>query len=427
MRKQLFVFGGTVMAVLTAVPAVAAPLPPPPLVSLNVSGAPYTLTEKANPYQTPPTAEYTPVGINGTLSGTDRTAMLGSGDPECAARADALPQPAVPTSSAYCWDTVMQGKQGAENAHLMPWVPQGLATSGEAQLSGIPVTGDNRAAIVSWTWQNTKQDPVTDPENPPPPKKDYRHNSVKLAFVNLDDMKYRFVLPVWVDEAGVQRRIYGHGGGLAWYGPYLFMSSTSNWEGQPGPDAGKAGVRVFDTRKIYRKKDGGGGDYQYVLPEVRHYVSGGASFDYVSLDRNSAGGASLVGGNYRSSADSRGYAGTEVYRYRFGDDYRLNRTPVQGWKSTVPQNVGDAISDVQGVQANGDTLYFNMSKGSVANRRFSTAGVGGAASNWTLKSRKDWSYRPQDLSLWYATNELWSLTEGEEDRVLYSVKLDALK
>ncbi|MFI0977286.1 hypothetical protein ACH4SP_09685 [Streptomyces sp. NPDC021093] len=427
MRKRFIAFGGVALAALAAVPAAAAPLPRPPLVSLNVSGSHYGLTEKTDPYQTPPAADYTSVGINGALSGDDRTPMVGQKDPKCADWIDALPQPTMPTSEAYCWDTEMQGKQGKENAHLMPWVPQGIATSGEAQLSGIPIGGNNRTAVVSWTWQNTKQDPVTDPNNPPPVKKDYRHNSVKLAFVNLDDMKYRFVLPVWIDEAGVQRRIYGHGGGLAWYGPYLFMASTANWEGKPGPDAGKAGVRVFDTRKIYKKKDGSGGDYQYVLPEVRHYVSGGTSFDYVSLDRNSAGGASLVGGNYKNSGDLNTYAGTEVYRYRFGDDYRLNPTPVQGWKSTVPQDAADAISDVQGVQANGDTLYFNMSKGKLANRRFATAGVGGAASDWTIKSRKDSSYRPQDLSLWYATNELWSLTEGEEDRVLYSVKLDALK
>ncbi|MEV0276581.1 hypothetical protein AB0I22_09390 [Streptomyces sp. NPDC050610] len=405
--------GGITMAALAAVPAGADSLPRPPLQDLGVSGAHYTLTEKADQFTTPPAAEYAPVGIDGALTGTDRTALPGQNDAACAKRAGNLPGAALPTGSMFCWDTAAQGDKG--NVESMPWVPQGIATSGEAQLDGIPVGGKNRAAVISWTWQNS-----------PKGTTDYRHNSVKLAFANLDDKKYRFVLPVWVDGAGKQRRIYGHAGGLAWYGPYLFMSDTGAWNGQTRPGADKPGIRVFDTRKIYRKKDGGGGDYQYVMPEVRSYLSGGASFHFLSLDRHSTGGASLVGGTYKTSKGSPN-GGTELYRYRFGDDYRLQPKAVQGWKSTVTQDGANAISDVQGVQADGDTLFVNMSKGSLTNRRFATVGVAGSPADWTIKSRKDWAFRPQDLSLWYGTQELWGLTEGEEERVVFSVKTDLLR
>ncbi|MEV2272586.1 hypothetical protein [Nonomuraea africana] len=408
----------------TATPGVSAVGPdaaasaPAPLKRLDTTGL--DLRVGSDPYTVPPAAEFEPVGIDGALTGDGRTALPGAEDAECAGRAAYLPR--LPVSSWFCWDTRAQGDK--QDIPHSPWVPQGLATSGEAQLDGTPVGSAHRALITSWTWQNS----------PDPSAPDYRTNSVNLSVVNLDDRRYRNVLPVWVDGAGVLRRVYGHGGGLAWYGPYLFMTSSSNWNGYPGPDAGRHTIRVFDTRKIYRKRDGGGGDYRYVMPEVRHYITP-LLFDYVSLDRNSAGGASLVAGTYkRSDSTSASLGGTKLVRYRFQSgplgDYRLVAAPVQAWVSTVPANPADVISDVQGVQADGDRLYLNMSAGSVPgadpSRRFATVEVGGDPSTWTINAHRSWAYRPEDLSLWYATGELWGLTEGEEERVVFSVRLTHL-
>ncbi|MGW6501700.1 hypothetical protein [Nonomuraea angiospora] len=384
---------------------------PAPLQPLSLTGL--DLRARSDPYTVPLAAEYEQVGIGGALSGTDRVALPGAEDPACAARAAYLPR--VPVRSWFCWNAAAQGDK--EDLPHSPWVPQGLATSGEAQLDGTPIGGDHRALITSWVWLNSP-----DPDNP-----DYRYNSVNLSVVDLDDRRYRNVLPVWVDSQGKLRRVYGHGGGLAWYGPYLFMTSSTNWNGYSGPDSTYNTIRVFDTRKIYRKRDGSGGDYKYVIPEVRHYITP-IRLDYVSLDRHSSGGASLITGTYKASSGSTGSpAGTKLVRYRFqpppDGDYRLIDAPVQAWVSTVPADPADAISDVQGVQSDGDLLYINMAAGSHPGpdprRRFATVNVAGTPR--TISAHTSWAYRPEDLSQWYATGELWGLTEGEEERVVFSV------
>lgn len=386
--------------------ATRAPLTPMAAGSLNLVAA------KTSAYTVPPADEFERVGIAGALTGSGRTSLPGAEDPTCKARFTNLPT--LPVRAAFCWNTAAQGDR--DNLNAMPWVPQGLASSGEAQLDGTPTDGTGaelpQSLIASWTWMN--------------PSSDYRDNSVRLAFVNLDDRKYRNVLPVWVDGSGDMRRIYGHGGGLAWYGPYVFMTSSRGWAGD-GPDSDKNTIRVFDTRKIYHHRQDGGGDYRYVMPEVRRYITP-IRFDYISLDRNSAWGATLVAGTYVNS--STGLGGTQVVRYDFqpgtAGDYRLELGMLQGWKSTTPADPADAISDVQGVQANGDTLYFNMASGEVGNRRFATVNVAGPQAGWTIQSHAKWAFRPEDLTLWYKTQELWGMTEGEEDRVVFSVALSDL-
>ncbi|MFC5834691.1 hypothetical protein [Nonomuraea insulae] len=396
-------------------PAGATALAPAeaPLRPLSLTGL--ALKAGSDPYTAPLSAEFEQVGIGGALSGTDRIVLPGSADPACAGRATHLPR--LPVRSWFCWDAKAQGDK--QDIPHSPWVPQGLASSGEAQLDGTPIGSEHRALITSWAWLNSP-----DPEAP-----DYRTNSVILSVVDLDERRYRNVLPVWVDGQGKLRRVYGHGGGLAWYGPYLFMTSSSNWNGYSGPDSTKHTIRVFDTRKIYRKRDGGGGDYHYVIPEVRHYVTP-ILLDYISLDRRSSGGATLIAGSYkRSDGSSASLAGTRLVRYRFqpppDGDYRLATTPAQAWVSTVPADPANAISDVQGVQADGDRLYLNMSAGSHPGpdprRRFATVDVAGAASAWTINAHTSWADRGEDVSLWYATGELWGLTEGEEERVVFSV------
>ncbi|GAA0918432.1 hypothetical protein [Nonomuraea longicatena] len=385
--------------------AAAQTLAPAPLKTLSLSGL--DLRVGSDPYSVPPAAEFEQVGIGGALSGTDRVALPGGEDPGCAARAGNLPR--LPVATWFCWDADAQGDPA--DPSKLPWVPQAMASSGEAQLDGTPIGSDRRALITSWSWTNQNTD--------------YRYNSVMLSVIDLDSRSYRNVLPVWVDSRGDLRRVYGHGGGLAWYGPYLFMTSSKSWNGYSGPSSTHSTIRVFDTRKIYRKTGSGGGDFKYVIPEVRHYITP-FQLDYVSLDRNSSGGASLIAGNYKKSHDGGTFAGTKLIRYRFqpgaSADYRLYNAPVQAWESTLPGDPADAISDVQGVQADGDTLHLNMSAGrspgADPRRRFATVNVADA----TIRSHRNWAYRPEDLSLWYATGELWGQTEGEGERVVFSVK-----
>ncbi|MEV4255166.1 hypothetical protein AB0J52_18600 [Spirillospora sp. NPDC049652] len=422
--KRWLTLGGTLVAavgVLTA-PAQAATRPPLQKIT-DVKGPQYQLTEKYDSPMSPPPG-YEQVGIDGALSGDGRTALMGVGDAACPKSVgESLPK--MKMLKAFCWDKEMQGVAG--DVTQQPWVPQGIATSGEARAGGVGA--GKRAAIAGWNWQN---DDPANVQHPTPERLDYRHNSVKLAFANLDDGQYRWVLPVWDDGTGNLRRVYGHGGGLAWYGKYLFMANTSNWNHQTVPpgDAGKGAVRVFDTTRIYRRLDGRTGDFQYVMPEVRRYTFGDFQPDYVSLDRNSAGGASLVVGTFQSSQYT--LAGTRIVRYDFLDyDYRLAATAIEGWRSTTPADKAYAISDVQGVQADGDTLYINMSGGWVnppkENNRFAVVKVKGDPSTWTISVRKDWAEHPEDLAPWYEAGspyqvtELWGLTEAEQQRAVFAV------
>lgn len=430
MVKRWLTLGGTLVAaagLLTApTPAQAAATRPPLQKITDVKGLQYQLTEKFDGPVSPPPG-YEQVGIDGALGGDDRVALPGVDDPACppSVKADL---PKMGTVRAFCWDKGMQGVAGDGNQWRQAWVPQGIATSGEARAGGV-LSGGQQAAVASWNWQN---DDPGDVQHPTRDGLDYRHNSVKLAFANLGDAKYRWVLPVWDDGTGNLRRVYGHGGGLAWYGKYLFMASTSNWNYQTVPpgDAGKGAIRVFDTTRIYRRLDGRTGDFQYVMPEVRRYTTG---FEpaYISLDRNSAGGASLIAGTYESSEHS--VAGTRIVRYDYlDDDYRLASVATEGWVSTATADTANAISDVQGVQADGDTLYINMSGGWVkpptVNNRLAVVSVNGDPSTWTIRTRTDWAEHPEDLAPWYEpgtpypVKELWGLTEAEEQRAMFAVE-----
>lgn len=381
----------------------------------------WSLGVGAEPYTEPMESAYDLVSLDQVLSGEDRTKLPTPGqDATCASRLTSFGPTVEGGGRAFCWDESMQDV--TYNGKQQPWVPQGLATSGEARNDAAPVPTAKDTLITSWTHQN--------------PPSDGPMNSVRLSMVNLNDMRYRNVLPVWVNKDGNLGRIYGHGGGLAWSGPYLYMATTGGWPANTGaPDAGRSAIRVFDTRKIYfhrTKTD----DYQYVMPEVAHFVGDDFDFDYISLDRTAGNQRALVVGSFIASwydGKPRPLNGTRVARYAFRSaetgDYRLNLTPTAAWESTVPRTAEtDAISDVQGVQAHGGNLYFNMSAGKFANVPYSRRFAAVDLTTMTMTARTDWGFRPEDLSLWYSgtDGDLWGLTEGEKQRVVYSVKLGNL-
>ncbi|MGW2157100.1 hypothetical protein [Nonomuraea sp. NPDC001699] len=377
-----------------------------------------SLTVGAEPYTQPMEDAFALTTLDQVLSGDDRTQLpTPADDPACASRMQSFGPTTGGVGRAFCWDAKLQGLTG-ETA----WVPQGLATSGEARNDAAPVPTSKDALITSWSWQN-------------PPTHSLA-NSVRLSVVNLNDMRYRTVLPVWVRPDGTLSRIYGHGGGLAWSGPYLFMATTPGWpDGTGAPSAKRSAIRVFDTRRIYRhqtKLD----DYQYVMPEVANFVSPDLDFDYISLDRTSTGRQALVVGDYRATwlnGQPQPLNGTRIARYAFRSaetgDYRLGLTPTAAWESTTPTTAEThAISDVQGVQLHDGRLYVNMSAGKFVNVPYSRRFASVDLASMTMTARTNWGYRPEDLSLWYSGTggELWGLTEGEDQRVVYSVALDNL-
>ena len=176
------------------------------------------------------------------------------------------------------------------------WYPQGISGTASAYddgtYLGVPV------ALVSW-YHETKNDSSTSTD------KGARVSVILTE--DFDDIRYRHTLLVEpyrsADGTPNFRQIQSfHAGGIAWYGPYLYVADTSN------------GFRVFDMTKMMRvstgKKNSIGytsGDeyhafnYKYVIPQVNRYKTCSESccvrFSFVSVDRTSVPPA-LVSGAY---------------------------------------------------------------------------------------------------------------------------------
>ncbi|MFP2904584.1 hypothetical protein ACLESD_05915 [Pyxidicoccus sp. 3LFB2] len=133
------------------------------------------------------------------------------------------------------------------------WVPQAL-TAG--------VSGDTNVAIVSWHFA------------PSSPDKGVRISVADISDMSLSAVNYRHVLLVRPTSSGNFTAVPVHGGGLAWYGNYLYLADTSQ------------GFRVFDLTQI-REVDMSAAcetrigkvdavwcayGYKYVLPQVNAYV-----------------------------------------------------------------------------------------------------------------------------------------------------------
>ena len=97
------------------------------------------------------------------------------------------------------------------------WVPQGL-TAG--------VSGTTNVAIVAWHYTLSS------------PDKGVRISVADISDMSLSAVNYRHVLLVRPTASGNFTIIPEHGGGLAWYGNYLYMADTSD------------GIRVFDLTQI---------------------------------------------------------------------------------------------------------------------------------------------------------------------------------
>ncbi|HEX5911451.1 MAG TPA: hypothetical protein VFY44_13235 [Thermoleophilaceae bacterium] len=177
------------------------------------------------------------------------------------------------------------------------WIPQGLTGSADA--------GPERAAaypgalLASWY--------------------DDSGNRARISFVSglRDDrrLSYRHVLLVQPDGRGSYTNVDTHAGGLAWFRNRLYVADTD-------------GIRVFDMRRIYRVKPGGGrlkksGDYAYVMPQIGSYGSPGLRISFVAVD--SAGSPALVAGEYKEGAGAGG---------------RIARFPLDGGTGDLVTNLG---------------------------------------------------------------------------------------
>lgn len=286
------------------------------------------------------------------------------------------------------------------------WIPQGM-TAG--------VSGSANVAIVAWHYA-----PTTAPEK-----------GVRISVADISDMgasavNYRHILLVQPTSAGNFAVVPEHGGGLTWFGNYLYMADTSD------------GIRVFDLTQI-RKVDtsttcqtqiGKVGsvwcayDYAYVLPQVSAYVvpstiASPCRPKFSFLGKDTRGTTPVVlSGEYCNSSDAQcPHDGSTP-----GLGGRLYRWPVDSATSRL-KTVSGAVTperayimnepNVQGVAPIATTTsttsyWLSSTRYSGALFKVSTS----ASRTAYLSGSSQWVRMPEGMHATASGTNLWTVTEG---------------
>ncbi len=297
------------------------------------------------------------------------------------------------------------------------WIPQGL-TGGRA--------GARDYVIVSWHYDEANI--AADPN--PPPSGD---KGIRVAFADVTglggNVPYRLVLLVEPKGATGLTSVDIHAGGMALYGPYLYVADTSR------------GVRVFDTTRIMAVSTSAACStqigkvaaevcaygYAYALPQIGGYyyptgtdASCKAKFSYLSLDTTS-NPPSLISGEYDNDVNVGIYS-------------RLLRFPLDAatHKLTVdPQNVVHANGawyagnrNVQGATAINGKFFLNATR---YNGALFTGSVDQASKVYQSANGK-WGYMPEGIHYVPESGRLFINTEGHTNmpRIVYAVKASSI-
>ncbi|GIH16880.1 hypothetical protein [Rugosimonospora africana] len=346
--------------------------------------------------------------------------------------------PTVPTTVAWCWSPSHADDTTAA------WDPQGIATTGDADGSDGAIQGD-RVVAVSWHYQTASGSGGSGCQT---------QNLLKLTLIDRDTKEYRHVLLVEPTSTSSTASNYtfvtGHGGGIAWYGDYIYVTDTTH------------GIRVFDLNKLARVTTYGSNvttvgissgkssacGYAYVVPEVHRYfqpqtpgscASAGPidpnylCFSWLSLDKTGAAPYKLVTGEWYG-----GVNGGRIVRYQLNPASAATNPGLlttSGGK-TVVQDAYRAVhyDGLQGgmtwTDGNG-RLNFAFQKGcGLSPGVFSVSWVGDLRDTTTCASGGNWAAGPpEDLAYWprvapMTTDEIWGLTESADGagiRTVYAI------
>lgn len=293
------------------------------------------------------------------------------------------------------------------------WIPQGL-TGGKA--------GARDYVIVSWHYDETN---IADDPNPAPSG----DKGVRVTFADVSglggNVPYRHVLLVEPKGATGLASVNIHAGGMALYGPYLYVADTSR------------GVRVFDTTRILTVSTSAacsaqigkiGAEvcaygYAYALPQIGgfYYPTGTdtscrAKFSYLSLDTTS-NPPSLISGEYDNDVNVGIYS-------------RLLRFPLDPVTHKLvgdPQSVAHANGawyagnrNVQGATAINGKFFLNATR---YNGALFTGTVDQPSKVYQASGGK-WGYMPEGIHYVPENGRLFINTEGHTNmpRIVYAVK-----
>jgi hypothetical protein len=282
------------------------------------------------------------------------------------------------------------------------WYPQGMTGSGDASDDGT--VGGHEVALATWYYK------TDDPGAP-----STVNRGVRVSFVDLAASPpiYRHVLlvdPVERDGRPDFAAVPVHAGGVAWFDHWLYVVDTSH------------GFRVFDLDHILdvdTADDGIGYDatrgvyrawgYAYVIPQVAAYELAddacATRFSFVSIDHTTTPVTLLTGEYDADLADRR------IFRWALREDGALAlEHPLEIFHTGQTRMQGAASAD-------GHVFLSCSSQVGSAGRLYRVDGDSSTAFTWPRG--------PEDLSIWPATGELWTLTEVPGARTVFAVHLDA--
>ncbi|MFO0757547.1 MAG: hypothetical protein U0359_13710 [Byssovorax sp.] len=327
-----------------------------------------------------------------------------------------------PTGALAAALSTIVGYQGAftwesGDQSVTYWVPQGL-TGGTA--------GAREYVIVSWHYDEAH---IADDPNPPASG----DKGVRLSFADVSglggDVPYRHVLLVEPNAASGFVSVNIHAGGLAFYGPYLYVADTSK------------GVRVFDTTRLMATSSaamcsgqiGKVGNaycaygYSYALPQVGgfYYPAGThascrAKFSFLSLDATT-NPPSLVSGEYDNDVS----LGIYSRLLRFPLDPGTSRLAADGAGAAHASEAFYAGNrNVQGAASVGGKFFLNATRYSGA---LSTGKVNQASKVYKASAGK-WAYMPEGIHHAKGSGRLYVNTEGSADmtRLVFATKASAI-
>ncbi|MFD1827696.1 MULTISPECIES: hypothetical protein [Mumia] len=339
------------------------------------------------------------VGLRGALTRpAARDALLRAGEPldvpslldGAVLRLREADVPGSAVTKGFAWEPT-----DAETEH---WYPQGVTTSADAQEGAT----DRDVLVATWYAHHRP-----------------RRTGSRLTFVDLAARRYRHVLLVRAVRTpwGVRARpVPIHAGGIAWYGPYLYVAAT------------RAGIVLFRISDLLRLDLSGRGrgvagrlGYEVVLPEYARLSAWSRDegsrlrYSFLSVAYGAPGEPpALVAGEY-------GGVGRSQRLWRFTLDPTTHLPVRDGSGRAVPTELHAAQSArMQGVTALDGRWYVTTSQGR------GNAGdlLVGAPGDF----RRHKGVLPtgcEDIAAWPERRELWSVTEWPGMRWVYAMDPDA--
>jgi hypothetical protein len=440
-RSSALIIASLTMVALSASPAQADTDPPSPGAVETISASPYQLQFSPTPNAvldeidalSAPSAGHSldNVTVHTVMQHLNRTLYWKTAS-QCDDAYEAIDDlDATINMGGWCWQPNDQANPTSSSDSLSApgyWYPQGITSSGDAEADRSYGPDDDQLLLVDWYLKDAEG----------------HSDGVRVSFIDFpasgSNTTYRNVLLVVPGLSGgtlTAEDLTVHGGGIAWYGHYLYVADTH------------AGFRVFDMDRIYEvgtSKDTIGLDpsdgqfyahkYRYVMFEVGRYQrvihSGGQDtalcsrqpvslqdqlcFGFVSVDR-SGSSHSLLTGEYRSDDDVD-------YSYANDIPVRLVRWPIDETTGLL-EATGGTVNAAAAYGTWSERLQSGVSHNGIiyapSFHKYDDRGTLVTSQIDSAWADTPWVVGPESIAHWTGLDRFFGVTESRGLRMLFWV------